>query len=400
MSYKYYLLTFLGFLIILGLVSQHQKYREGLTDNADDGPLTPGKRPYEFDPKKVEADAKVWSDKQDKKWSDRRDNAKNKAASKNNLGEKKLDDQINTTDEENRAHQQKVFSFIAERHEKEKARINKSEPVSASIPPPPISSGLNSAPTKRNSCDFFNCGDDYQRKSGSVTEEQVRAAMDVATNAEAAVAMYKKNADLAVAASLVGPECTKIWATEASALYTAAIKKSATAKIAVETIKKKSLFPASCAGSECTKDECCEEIPGRENKHKSGCGCMKCGMERESGGSKAQGGKVDMSAGPFVRNFFEGTEIHITPEGEPRAMPSGRGGRGREKRNYSDYHKSYKDTVHHYPQESIRFDLLTPVPYSDAMAAPMGPGSRINPKLPKPALEQLSFRDRQINNID
>jgi len=56
--------------------------------------------------------------------------------------------------------------------------------------------------------------------------------------------------------------------------------------------------------------------------------------------------------------------------------------------------------VHHYPQESIRFDLLTPVPYSDAMAAPMGPGAHQNPHLPKPALEQLSFRDRQINNID
>ena len=70
---------------------------------------------------------------------------------------------------------------------------------------------------------------------------------------------------------------------------------------------QKSLFPASCAGSECTKDECCEEIPGRENKHKSGCGCMKCGMERESGGSKAQGGKVDMSAIKSEEYKFSGS---------------------------------------------------------------------------------------------
>lgn len=416
MSYKYALITFLGFLIILGLVSQHQKYREGLTGEADpisvkdatkptdgdnaDGPPSPGERPYEFDPKEAEKAAKSWQNKQDKKWGERRADAKRKALAKYNLNEDKLDDQRKAADEGRRVRDQTEFSFIADRQAKEKARIKKSNPPSPSTPPPPILPGVNPPPSgRKNSCDLFNCGDDYQRKSDSVTEEQVRAAVDADTNAEAAVAMYKKNADLAAAAALVGPSCTKIWAEEAAALYAAAVKKSAQMKIAVETIKKKAVFPAFCSGGECTKDECCELIPGREKKCPQGCGCSKCVIER--GAVHAPDNtRVDTTTGPFVRNFFEGTEIFITPEGEPHAMSSGRNGGRRQRRNYSDYHKSYKDTVHHYPQESIRFDLLTPVPYSDAMAAPMGPGSRINPKLPKPALEQLSFRDRQINNID
>jgi len=220
--------------------------------------------------------------------------------------------------------------------------------------------------------------------------------MDSVTNAEAAVVMYKKNADLAAAAALVGPECTKIWAEEATALYAEAIKTAAESRIKLETMKKKSVF--TCEGDMCTKDECCEPINGKE-KCKPGCGCNEClGIVERGAVHAPDNTKIDSTTGPFVRNFFEGTEIFITPEGEPHSMPSHQ--RGRNRRHYSDYHKSYKKTVHHYPQESIRFDLLTPVPYSDAMAAPMGPGGHHNSHLPKPALEQLSFRDRQINNID
>jgi len=376
------------------------------TSGSDDGgaPPSPGKRPYEFDPKAAEKAAQGWRDSQDKKWAARRAEAKKKALAKYNLDEDKLDDQRKASSEARRAKQQAEFAFIAERQAKDKARIKKSEPPSSSALPSllnasdPVLPGVNMG-SKRNSCEFFNCGDGYQTKSSSVTEEQVRAAVDAATNAEAAVAMYKKNADLAAAAALVGPSCTEIWAEEAATLYAAAVKKSAQTKIAVETIKKKAVFPAFCSGSECTKDECCEIIPGSEEKCKTGCGgCGNCLIE--SGAVGPQNTKVDTTTGPFVRNFFEGTEVFITPEGEPHAQHSGRNGRRRERRHYSDYHKSYKETVHHYPQESIRFDLLTPVPYSDAMAAPMGPGRRQNPHLPKPALEQLSFADRKINNID
>jgi len=377
------------------------------TSGSDGGgaPPAPGNRPYEFDPKVAEEAAKSWRNSQDKKWAARRADAKKKALVKYNLDEDKLDDQRKASSEARQAKKQAEFAFIAERQAKDKARIKKSEPPSSSAPAPkfnasdPVLPGVNMG-SKRNSCEFFNCGDGYQAKSGSVTEEQVRAAVDAATNAEAAVAMYKKNADLAAAAALVGPSCTKIWAEEAAALYAAAVKKSAQTKIAVETIKKKAVFPTFCAGGECTKDECCEIIPGGE-KCKPGCGCSKCiGIVERGAVHAPDNTRVDTTTGPFVRNFFEGTEIFITPEGEPHAQPSGRNGRRRERRHYSDYHQSYKKTVHHYPQESIRFDLLTPVPYSDAMAAPMGPGAHQNPHLPKPALEQLSFRDRQINNID
>ena len=86
MSYKYVLITFLGFLIILGLLSNRLNYREGLTDPAsyqvkanspkpgdsDHHRLLLADRPYEFDPKLVEAAAKAWDEKEKKKWAKKR----------------------------------------------------------------------------------------------------------------------------------------------------------------------------------------------------------------------------------------------------------------------------------------------------------------------------------------
>ena len=387
MSYKYVLITFLGSLIILGLLSNRLNYREGLTDpppaakvdSAKPGdsppPPSPGNRPYEFDPKLVEAAAKAWDEKEKKKWAKKRaDEAKNKL-NRYNSDNKRMDDLKKARKTARLAREEKDVNFVEEQQAQAKNRIKKHEPP---LPPP--------SQDKKNSCEFFHCEDGYRPKSETVTEEQVKAAIDAARHAEEAVAIYKKNADLAAASSLVGPDCTKTWASETAELYAAAVEELAKAKIEVETIKKKAIFPALCVGGVCTKDECCEKIPGHKD-HKPGCGCSSC----VAGPIDTD---VDMAAGPFVRNFFEGTEVNITPSGLDPGHKSKRG------RHYSDYHDSYKKTVHHYPDESIRFDLLTPVPYSDAMAAPMGPRPRRNPKLPNPSLEQVSFRDRQINNID
>ena len=57
---------------------------------------------------------------------------------------------------------------------------------------------------------------------------------------------------------------------------------------------------------------------------------------------------------------------------------------------YTDYEKSYSNTTTQYPKESIRFDLLTPIPYSDAFAAPMGPQPDKN-KYPEDYLSQISY---------
>lgn len=59
------------------------------------------------------------------------------------------------------------------------------------------------------------------------------------------------------------------------------------------------------------------------------------------------------------------------------------------RRYYSGYEDIYKSTVNRYPGESIRFDLLTPIPYSDAFAAPMGiPHPN---EMPKPTLSQITY---------
>lgn len=59
------------------------------------------------------------------------------------------------------------------------------------------------------------------------------------------------------------------------------------------------------------------------------------------------------------------------------------------RRYYTGYEDVYKKTINHYPGEHIRFDLLTPVPYSDAFAAPMG-FPHPNQK-PKPTLSQITY---------
>jgi len=56
---------------------------------------------------------------------------------------------------------------------------------------------------------------------------------------------------------------------------------------------------------------------------------------------------------------------------------------------YDDYMDVYKKTINRYPQEDIRFDLLTPIPYSDAFVAPMGPPD-LN-ILPKATLAQITY---------
>ena len=59
------------------------------------------------------------------------------------------------------------------------------------------------------------------------------------------------------------------------------------------------------------------------------------------------------------------------------------------RRYYSGYEDIYKSTVNRYPDENIRFDLLTPIPYSDAFAAPMGiPHPN---EMPKPTLSQITY---------
>jgi len=106
--------------------------------------------------------------------------------------------------------------------------------------------------------------------------------------------------------------------------------------------------------------------------------------------------------GPFVRNFFEGTDVYITPgEDVPGVYSRKRGKGGGGEDVYSEFHDSYKESVRRYPGESIRFDLLTPVPYSDAFAAPMGPpGKSQNLGGVEPTLTQVSFKDRPIKPID
>ena len=58
-------------------------------------------------------------------------------------------------------------------------------------------------------------------------------------------------------------------------------------------------------------------------------------------------------------------------------------------RYYTDYESIYKKTVNHWPQESLRFDLLTPIPYSDAFAAPMGPNYQST--MPRETLAQINY---------
>ena len=81
----------------------------------------------------------------------------------------------------------------------------------------------------------------------------------------------------------------------------------------------------------------------------------------------------------------EGTDVFIImPEGNNKYdADNGKA--------YAEFRDSYKQKIHHYPGEHIRFDLLTPIPYSDSFAAPMGPHPPRNPKLPEDTLDQITF---------
>ena len=84
--------------------------------------------------------------------------------------------------------------------------------------------------------------------------------------------------------------------------------------------------------------------------------------------------------------LLEGTEVYIFngPEGAEC-----QGKQKERRRYYTGYEDVYKTTVNRFPAESIRFDLLSPIPYSDAFVAPMGyPHPNISPA---PTLSQITY---------
>ena len=195
------------------------------------------------------------------------------------------------------------------------------------------------------------------------------------------VAFYKKNYDLAAAAAAAGPDCVKGWAAEALRLYTEAVEKSVKAELIMKEAKKQRLAPP-CSSGACSRGECCTKKPKSKKDR------------------KPRNERDEQHVGPFVRNFFEGTDVYITPGADVPGVYSHKRKKG-ETDIYSEFHDSYKESVRRYPEESIRFDLLTPVPYSDAFAAPMGPpGVRQNLGGVEPTLTQVSFRDRAIKPIN
>ena len=81
-----------------------------------------------------------------------------------------------------------------------------------------------------------------------------------------------------------------------------------------------------------------------------------------------------------------GTQLYIfnTPEGAECA-----GRTQKERRHYyEDYEDIYQKRINRFPGESVRFDLLTPIPYSDAFVAPMGPHKKIQPT---PTLSKITY---------
>ena len=107
-----------------------------------------------------------------------------------------------------------------------------------------------------------------------------------------------------------------------------------------------------------------------------------------NGGQDVSGVTLDLSSNPVKSKIiFEGTDVIVVRGNkccgnEPPTLER--------QEYYTDYEKSYSNTTSQYPDETIRFDLLTPIPYSDAFAAPMGPRSK--PKDPTdPYLAQISY---------
>jgi len=105
-------------------------------------------------------------------------------------------------------------------------------------------------------------------------------------------------------------------------------------------------------------------------------------------GGQKEGFKQKISLPAFELNPQLSTQVYIY--NSPCAAEC-RGDKTQKERRryYMGYEDVYKKTINRYPGEDIRFDLLTPVPYSDAFAAPMG---QPHPNLkPKPTLSQITY---------
>ena len=109
------------------------------------------------------------------------------------------------------------------------------------------------------------------------------------------------------------------------------------------------------------------------------------------GGSKVNdlsGNMLDPSKNsPSGQIIFEGTDVIVMRgnkccDDDPATLER--------QEYYTDYEKSYSNTTTPYPEETIRFDLLTPIPYSDAFAAPMGPRPT-QKDIAVPYLSQISY---------
>ena len=85
--------------------------------------------------------------------------------------------------------------------------------------------------------------------------------------------------------------------------------------------------------------------------------------------------------------IFEGTDVIVV---RPQKCCDNQYSTLQTQEYYTDYEKSYSKTTSQYPEESIRFDLLTPMPYSDAFAAPMGPQPD-KKNVPQDYLSQISY---------
>ena len=135
-----------------------------------------------------------------------------------------------------------------------------------------------------------------------------------------------------------------------------------------------------CAEKDCSQKECCVK---ETNGNNSGGGSLFGGCSITEYGC-CPGTQTPSNYGGFncpkpkndgknlirkvKKKYYEGNDIFvftekpppITEEEDPWAYGS-------------DYKRSYKKTINHYPKESIRFDLISPIPYNDAYIAPMGP---------------------------
>jgi len=111
---------------------------------------------------------------------------------------------------------------------------------------------------------------------------------------------------------------------------------------------------------------------------------VKEGLQHPSKNNKKHNKKENKKVDSKQINV-EGTDVFIIlPEGNNKNdADNGKA--------YAEFSDSYKQKIHHYPGEHIRFDLLTPIPYSDSFAAPMGPHPPRNPKLPEDTLDQITF---------